>query len=204
MTQVLIVRHGNTFRPGETPRRVGGKTDLPLVESERASRVGQYLAAKFKPDHVFCSPLLRTKQTMEIALETAGLQSTPVTFDNSFIEIDYGPDENKPEDEVIARLGEQALQLWNEKAIVPDGWSLDIQALQQTWLDFFAQQAANTEHQKIVVVTSNGIARFAPCVLNNPDTIQDLKIATGNMSLFEFKETWGCFFWNKKPLDILS
>ena len=28
----MIVRHGNTFRAGETPTRVGARTDLPLVE----------------------------------------------------------------------------------------------------------------------------------------------------------------------------
>ena len=32
----MIVRHGNTFRAGETPTRVGARTDLPLVEEERA------------------------------------------------------------------------------------------------------------------------------------------------------------------------
>ena len=53
MKQVLIVRHGNTFLPEETPRRVGGSTDLPLVESERASRIGQYLAQEFHPDTYF-------------------------------------------------------------------------------------------------------------------------------------------------------
>ena len=35
MTQLLIVRHGNTFETGETPRRVGLRTDLPLSSSGR-------------------------------------------------------------------------------------------------------------------------------------------------------------------------
>ena len=34
MKTLIIARHGNTFRPGETPTRVGSRTDLPLVEEE--------------------------------------------------------------------------------------------------------------------------------------------------------------------------
>lgn len=42
----MIVRHGNTFRAGETPTRVGARTDLPLVEEERARSAGRYLREK--------------------------------------------------------------------------------------------------------------------------------------------------------------
>ena len=43
MRTLIIARHGNTFRPGETPTRVGARTDLPLVEEERARGIGLYL-----------------------------------------------------------------------------------------------------------------------------------------------------------------
>ena len=39
--KLVIVRHGNTFRAGETPTRVGARTDLPLVEEERARSAGR-------------------------------------------------------------------------------------------------------------------------------------------------------------------
>ena len=44
MKTLIIARHGNTFRKGETPTRVGGRTDLPLVEEERGRGIGKYLA----------------------------------------------------------------------------------------------------------------------------------------------------------------
>lgn len=44
--KLVIVRHGNTFRAGETPTRVGARTDLPLVEEERARSAGRYLREK--------------------------------------------------------------------------------------------------------------------------------------------------------------
>jgi transcriptional regulator GlxA family with amidase domain len=45
MTTLIIARHGNTFEDGETPRRVGARTDLPL--SEIAARCGFYDASDF-------------------------------------------------------------------------------------------------------------------------------------------------------------
>ena len=44
MNTLIIARHGNTFRKGETPTRVGSRTDLPLVEDERGRGIGKYLA----------------------------------------------------------------------------------------------------------------------------------------------------------------
>lgn len=54
-TRIIIARHGNTFAKDETPRRVGGRTDLDLVEEERGRNVGRYLKAKgLIPALVFC------------------------------------------------------------------------------------------------------------------------------------------------------
>lgn len=201
-TQILIVRHGNTFAAGETPRRVGGRTDLPLVENEKAKAIGKYLRNHFPPDQVFCSPLLRTQQTAKIALDEAALSHTPFQLDNQFIEIDYGPDENKIEQDVIDRIGLEALQAWNEQGIVPDGWDVDTKKLKQSWHQFF--DTAQTEYpgKRLLVVTSNGVARFAPDVLQEASTeIHSLKMKTGHMSLFQLnlKGLWECAFWDRNP-----
>ena len=39
-TRIIIARHGNTFTKEQTPTRVGGRTDLPLVETERGTNIG--------------------------------------------------------------------------------------------------------------------------------------------------------------------
>ena len=70
------------------------------------------------PDVVFAAPLKRTMETARLAVAEMGLPLT-VQEEDSFREIDYGPDENKTEDVVIARVGEDAIKLWNEKAIAP-------------------------------------------------------------------------------------
>ena len=208
-TQLLIVRHGNTFKPNEVPRRVGAHTDLPLVELERSQNIGRYLKSLFIPQITFCSPLQRTRQTAVTALETAGVNTQQIIIDDQFKEIDYGPDENQPEDLVIARIGEAALAAWNTHAQTPPGWQLDPEKLRKNWFDFGAELEENHSGKKILVVTSNGIARFSPalCKSGQSDIPQNLKVSTGAMCLYEKasgQDSWALKFWNKKPLELLS
>lgn len=161
MPKLVILRHGNTFDKGDVVTRVGGRTDLPLSQSGKAQAVniGETLKDKgFVFSTIYCSPLKRTQMTAEAVRNATspGVQITPL---EALREIDYGPDENKPEAEVIARIGEAALAAWEKDAIAPPGWRVDAQALRQAWRQFFDQLA--DEAEPILAVTSNGIARFA-------------------------------------------
>ena len=94
-TRLIIARHGNTFAPGDTPTRVGRRTDLPLVASgeAQARRIGDYLRRhQMVPDAVFTAPLKRSYDTARLAVEALG-RNLPITIDARFSEIDYGPDE---------------------------------------------------------------------------------------------------------------
>ncbi|MDR1744532.1 MAG: phosphoglycerate mutase family protein, partial [Planctomycetota bacterium] len=107
--RLLLVRHGNTFRDNEIPRRVGRRTDLRLVEEARSEKAARFLLdAGLRPDRVFAAPLRRTMETAGIIVRTMGLPLTPIPAD-AFSEIDYGPDENRTEEEVMLRLGRARL-----------------------------------------------------------------------------------------------
>src|SRR5579862_7485718 len=104
-TCLLIARHGNTFGPGDTVRRVG-ITDLPLSDSglQQGRNLGVYLRQnQLIPDVIFTSTLKRTLQTAEQAQLTMQTH-VPVHPLMIFNEIDYGPDENQPEEYVVARV----------------------------------------------------------------------------------------------------
>lgn len=65
---VTIVRHGNTFGPGEAMRRIGARTDLPLAASglEQARSLGVTFADQgLTFDRTLAAPLKRTQATME-------------------------------------------------------------------------------------------------------------------------------------------
>jgi len=210
MTTILIARHGNTFGPGDTVVRVGRRTDIPLVESgkQQARNLGVYLKSlAIPPTAVFTSNLKRTIETANIALDIANIK-IPIKSSAIFDEIDYGPDEAKTDQEVIARIGAQALVDWDSAAIVPPGWLIDPQQLIANWRAFAADIADKYNGKTVLVVTSNGIARFAPYLCNDfVDFSKNFKIklATGAIgALSNTKGSWEVGFWNKVCVDVLG
>ena len=205
MTTLIIARHGNTFGPEDTPTRVGGRTDLPLVEKghEQAKAIGKYLSEnKLIPDVVYTSNLQRTQETARIAIKESGVTNPIFTLD-MFNEIDYGPDENKTEDEVIARIGAEAIQKWDKEAIVPDGWKANPDQITKNWELFADQISAHDDNETVLVVTSNGIARFAPHLTEDFETFKSqhpLKLSTGALGILEQNNNkWVVKEWNIKP-----
>jgi 2,3-bisphosphoglycerate-dependent phosphoglycerate mutase len=205
-TTLLVARHGNTFGPGDVVTRVG-TTDLALVDSGLMQ--GRLLGLHLKkhhllPDVIFTSTLKRTIQTAEQAQLMMHTQ-LPIQPLSIFNEIDYGPDENQPEKDVIARLGATALTAWENHAEVPNGWRVDPFSIIQHWQDFSNQLINFHAGQTILVVTSNGIARFAPYLTGDYNAFTkkyELKIATGALCVFKKEpcsERWNCLEWNVRP-----
>ena len=103
--RLYIVRHGNTFDRGDVVTRVGGRTDLPLSVSGRAQ--ADALARHFAGISFATArsgPLKRTRETARaiLAAQSAALELTTDLF---LREIDYGPDENRPEADVLEHGG---------------------------------------------------------------------------------------------------
>ncbi|MDA0781682.1 MAG: histidine phosphatase family protein [Rickettsiales bacterium] len=204
MTGLLIARHGNTFDKGDVLLRVGKRTDIPLSVSgkEQALTLGKFLLHEgLEIDEVFSSNLKRTKDTAKIALENMGRSDIGIMPMDIFDEIDYGLDEGKPEDEVVARIGRENITKWDEQAIAPEGWIVDVDKIKDNWKEF--ADSIKDSNKNILVVTSNGIARFAPYILNNPDEFissNNIKLSTGAVSCFLYKNgNWEVEYWNKKP-----
>lgn len=223
MKTLIIARHGNTFRKGETPTRVGSRTDLPLVEEERGRGIGLYLLKKgLFPSRILAAPLQRTMRTAELAAEELG-NPCPVVPDPRFIEVDYGPDENKPEEETQRRLGssialgkgvdpsslspdellawgKSAIDRWNADAVVPPGWKVDVQQIRNHWADLAAEVQ---EGETLLCVSSNGTIRFAPCITGDYAGFcaqHDIKVPTGGVCIFTCEDgsNWKCLEWGTK------
>lgn len=156
--RIFIIRHGDTFGPGEAPRRIGAGTDLPLVESGRAQadRLGTHLTAQgLAISSLVSSPLRRARETAERI--GAALSRSPDGTLPWLNEIDHGPDEGQPEEAVTARIGIEAIERWDRQGIAPPDWTVDAEARIAAWQAFF-RQAPEGDH---LLVTSNGAARFA-------------------------------------------
>ena len=235
-TKLIIARHGNTFTKYQTPTRVGAHTDLPLVEFDRSNAIGKYLIETNQiPDIIFTSPLSRTVQTAMYVMKAIGKEYYDLKVSSTFTEIDYGLDENKTEDEVEYRLGlaylkdnneysnelsqeqirkygKQQINLWNTKAIPPLGWKVNPTEIIEQWQLFADRIIKEYKNKTVLVLTSNGIARFSPYILNKtPFFIKQntsLKITTGGICVFQGIEdqenttiTWENLLWNFSPYN---
>lgn len=202
MTKIYIARHGNTFNPGDVVTRVGARTDMPLTEAGKQQGValGKHFSEQaLSFDVVFCSCLQRTRQTAKLALKEIHSDIEPVELD--FLrEIDYGPDENIAEEIVQARIGLQALDDWENKAIPPEGWIVDPDQLKKDWISFFDRSAEEYKDKTILVVTSNGIARFALQAIDE-NSSHSLKLKTGAYGIVQVigKGHYEIERWNIRP-----
>jgi len=205
-TRLLIARHGNTFAAGDIVRRVG-ITDLPLVESglQQGVLLGAYLKQNdLLPDVIFTSKLQRAIQTAQKA-QSAMQTNLPIETLSIFNEIDYGPDENHPEEKVVARIGATALHAWETQAKVQEGWNVDPAAIIKNWMEFADRLRKDYAGKTCLVVTSNGIARFAPHLTGDFTTFcsqYNIKISTGAFCILENIQPsaiWNCIKWNVKP-----
>ena len=186
--RLVIVRHGNTFAPGEPPRRIGARTDLPLVESGRAQ--ARALAAHFAAggttfDRVLTSPLLRTRETARLIAPDRTLEAA-----DWLREIDHGPDENRTEAEVIARIGGDTLAAWETMAIAPPGWHVGADERLAAWRSLLDGPDEGTW----LLVTSNGAARFALLALG----LAPAKMRTGAYGVIEGSAR-RLVSWDRRP-----
>jgi broad specificity phosphatase PhoE len=77
-TRFILVRHGQTAWNRE--ERFRGQTDVPLDETglAQASATAGRIATEWRPAAVYCSPLLRARQTAQAIAEPQGLTALPV------------------------------------------------------------------------------------------------------------------------------
>jgi len=202
----VIVRHGNTFEAGETPRRIGARTDLPLTQTGRdqACALGRYFAEhNVQFDSALIAPLLRTRETAQLILAEQADPPDPQICD-WLREIDHGPDENRPEEVVLARIGQDALDRWDATGEAPPDWNIDHATRIAAWKQLFAQ-AAPTPSSPTLIVTSNGAARFAllaePALARSMHQLPSLKLPTGGYGVIEVGEAGGLSapVWGQRP-----
>lgn len=202
MARIVICRHGNTFDKGDVVTRVGARTDLPLSISGQAQ--AKDLQGFFSPQtsdfnftKAYCSPLVRTRQTADAILQAGHSAQQPEVLD-FLTEVDYGPDENMPEEAVIERLGKDALEAWDREARVPDGWHVDTDMISQSWR-LFIKDIAETD-EDVLVVTSNGVARFVLQVIPPSKAASEIKLKTGAYGTLVGKSpTMTLINWNQRP-----
>lgn len=123
MTQVILVRHGQT--EWNRVERFRGRVDVPLNETgfKQAEATGRRVAEKWKPVAVYSSPLSRAVKTAEAIAKHFDLK---VQIHPGLADIDYGDWQGLSPDEVRERWAEMLDKWYNapQLAVIPNGETL--------------------------------------------------------------------------------
>ncbi|HZY41802.1 MAG TPA: histidine phosphatase family protein [Anaerolineae bacterium] len=86
MTQLYLIRHGRQLSADAPDDQWLSEEQNALSERghDQARRLGQYLAARIKPDVLYASPIVRAQQTAQAVSDATGL---PIQFDDRLREI---------------------------------------------------------------------------------------------------------------------
>jgi probable phosphoglycerate mutase len=198
---VTIVRHGNTFDAGQQIRRIGARTDLPLVASglDQADALGMKFAEQgLTFDRALAAPLQRTRATIDRIL--AHQPQAPVIEPVDWLtEIDHGPDEGQIDSQVVARIGHDALAAWDREARAPDSWIVDAGRRIEGWRGLWKGGRG-----RVLIVTSNGAARFALLsddgLRSQASGLPSLKLRTGAYgSIARVQSELRLIAWDQRP-----
>jgi len=208
---LYLVRHGNTFGPGDTVVRVGRNEDLPLVAKglDQAHAVAAALRrAGAHPSAVYCSHLRRTTVSAEIVIADLDLALEPIV-DDRLAEIDYGAWGGLTDDAVAAQFGQDVLDAWNAEGVWPPAgqWGEREDEVRGRILDFgrtvLARHAASED---VVIVSSNGTLRYFLDLVSDPAATPEpgqRKMKTGAVSCLDSDGGRVTVrFWNRDPASV--
>lgn len=204
--RLLLVRHGNTFESGETPRQVGARSDLLLTEHGRkqAGFFADYLISKhLTPAAIYAGALQRQTETAKII--GAALRGKPPIHLNekALTEIDYGVWEGLTTDQIVEKWEKEYHAWTTERKWSPlFGGSEEehLHAIEQ-WLTRLRDKYSPGD--TVLGVTSNGTLRFFYALASHSQKIDDLKVKTGHFCELSLKEnSLEIIHWNKDPKAI--
>ncbi|TCO41498.1 putative phosphoglycerate mutase [Kribbella antiqua] len=155
-TTIVLARHGRTeWHDGN---RYTGSTDLPIDEVgvQQALQLKEW-AAGYAPDALWCSPMLRARQTITPTAEALDL--TP-TLDARLREVDFGSAEGKMLSELPPAVA-KAFQLDPVRDHFPGGE--DPAAAADRVHEVFQEIGQRHQGQKVLVVAHNTLIRLLVC-----------------------------------------
>lgn len=202
--ELILVRHGNTFGPGDKVVWCGARTDLALTDAGLAQArtlAATLKTARIRPARILTGPLLRTRQHSDIIAGTLDPSLIPIILE-LLREIDYGQWEGLSTEEITAMGGGAELAAWDAEAKWPEqpGWSPGEDQIRANAQDLLAHVQTFETPDPTLVVTSNGILRFFARCADNPPSTQDLKVRTGHHCHMRFeKGGWRVLNWNLSP-----
>lgn len=205
--KLYLVRHGNTFEGGETPRYVGAGSDLSLTDFglEQSRAVGRFLKKQVgKVDKIFFGPLKRQEESALAIAAELGVSNIDLKKWNDLTEIHYGAWEGLTTDAIKSKWPKE-YNSWTELGSWANGVFKDSEEdTQERLYNCFENLMDEVQDNDVIVaVTSNGCLRFlhaaimGEIVLSSPGKS---KVATGSLcEIAVTEDEIAVVKWNYKP-----
>lgn len=177
-----FMRHGQI--PSNTMKIYSGRSEEALTEEGRCQVKEACRELKRVPvDAIFSSPLMRTRQTVEIVADSIG-NDIPIHIADCFNELKMGPWEGMAESEVANRFPEE-WALWNRSPaeLVLEGRETLAQ-LQDRVIGGMRNIEREYNYESILVATHVAVIRVMLLNAENRDLNQYKKINVGNAGVF--------------------
>lgn len=207
--EVLLCRHGNTFKKGHPSIWIGQKIDLPLTEEgrEQANKLAAYLINNhWLPTSIFTAPLKRTTEFASILAEKIGITQKNILQDERLSEIKYGSWEGKTTEELTKLLGADLIRRWELGEILEDFHWDETKDEIFNRIRSFLNDLTPFAHKKKgtpLLVTSNGVLKVIYQLVSQKQAPLKGRISVGTGALckvtLEEEREGKIIFWNKRP-----
>ncbi len=179
--KVYLLRHGET--DWNKAGRFQGQTDIPLNDAGRElARITRDNMPLVHFDRVYCSPLIRAKETALIFLE-GRFPLDQIRYDRRIIEISFGKQEGANIQEAKDDSSHPMYNmLWHPESYVPDGTGESFADVVKRADDFLRNEILPLEGQcdNVLVVAHGALNR-------------SLVVAAGHKQIKDF---WGARYYN--------
>lgn len=145
-----------TFSPGQS-------TDISLNVNGRAQVLESCATLPETIDHLYTSPLLRTKETAEIIADNKKFNKAYIKVNDKLVEYHQGSFEGLPADQKKGgNYGSALLCNYDYTAVGGDSWKIIYDRVEA-----FLNELKNTykDDEKVVCVTSGGVIRMTYKIL---------------------------------------
>ena len=177
-TFLYFVRHGQTA--ANRHFRISGRVDLPLtnVGAKQAARCRETLM-RINIDAIYCSPLLRARQTAEIATD-----HPEIIYDERLLERDFGRIDGKFAPFAMMKIWDYDQSF--TRSHYGEETLLHLESRAQEFIDMIREKHPD---QNVVVFSHGGIATAINAVLDDSHSregnyFQKLHLKNGAISRF--------------------
>ena len=176
--QLLTMRHGET--DWNSRHKMQGRTDIGLNELGRmqAMEAGRNLR-EGSVDLVFCSPLVRARQTAELVI---GNRDVKIKVDDRLTERCFGEWEGK------SFTSEERLEFWDCELNSGRGGVEPVLEMLARVDDFLDEMQSRYNKNKVLVVTHGGVLKLISGRLNDElGTLGCRKFSVGNCEVVTYE-----------------